>query len=399
LWISRVETPEMGRMTEPGRANPYPIPMNRLPNVDLLRGTVMVLMALDHVRDFFSNALDINPADPDKSNPALFATRWVTHFCAPVFVFLAGVGAGLSRMTKPERAKFLVIRGLWLLLLELTLVRFGFYFTFDYSQVEGLVIWALGWSMVLLAGLQFLPRPVLLAFALVLIFGHNKLGDTNPSILWRILHAHGFIDLGLLRFSAPYKIIPWVAVMALGFWMAPLFSNASRRRIFLGLGLAMILGFVLLRGSNLYGDTAPWKQYPNSIEQTVMSFLNCEKYPPSLCYLLMTLGPAFVFLAVFDRKPGWLARRAIVFGRVPLFFYLLHLPLIHGSAVVVSLIHHGSVSPWLYAAHQYQSKAGYGYSLGIVYVAWVLTLLVLYPLCVWFGGQKKRHPGGWRSYF
>jgi len=375
--------------------------MNRLACIDLLRGTVMIFMALDHVRDFFSDALDINPTDPERSNGPLFATRWITHFCAPVFVLLAGIGAGLSRMSRPQGAKFLAIRGLWLVVLELTLVRLGFYFTLDFQNLEGLVIWALGWSMVLLAALQFLPRPVLLTFALALIFSHDAFSDRDPNVLWKILHAHGRIDLGFATFSAPYKIIPWVGVMALGFCLASIFSLAPirRRRIFFAIGFASILGFVLLRAANIYGDWKPWKYYPGSVEQTLMSFLNCEKYPPSLCYLLMTLGPAFTFLALFDREPGWIARRAIVFGRVPLFFYLLHLPLIHGGAVLVSQIDRGSIVPWLIAPPQDQIKTDYGYSLGIVYAAWILTLLALYPLCVWFGEQKQSYPGGWRSYF
>jgi uncharacterized membrane protein len=382
-----------------------------LPAIDLLRGLVMVLMTLDHTRDFFSNALAINPTDPEKTNGPVFLTRWVTHFCAPVFVLLAGVGAALAEqrgLTKSQLARFLVTRGFWLIFLEFTLVRLGFFFTLDFHELQALVIWVLGVSMVLLAGLQYLPRPLLLLLAIVMIFGHNALDGIRPdefgsfNWLWIVLHSgtESGIALGDGYVLKPaYKLIPWVGVMALGYCLGPIFRlEQPHRRSFLALiGSAVTVAFFVIRAVNHYGDPQPWKPQIDSV-RTAMSFLNCEKYPPSLCYLLMTLGPAFIALAAFDRPPGWLARRVIVIGRVPLFFYLLHLPLIHGLAVLASCIrNNGSIDSWLLSPPQ-GAPAGYGYSLPWVYAAWLLVILILYPLCAWFAALKRKYPGGILSY-
>jgi uncharacterized membrane protein len=385
----------------------------RLPAIDLLRGLVMVLMTLDHTRDFFSNELAINPTDPVQSNGPLFITRWVTHFCAPVFVLLAGVGAALAEqrgLTKLQLARFLVTRGLWLIFLEFTLVRLGFFFTLDFHELQALVIWVLGCSMVLLAGLQFLPRPLLLLLALAMIFGHNALDNIKPEAfgsfnwLWIALHSgvESGIPLGNGYVLKPaYKLIPWVGVMALGYCLGPAFglNPPLRRRWFFALGLATIAGFLVGRMDNRYGDPLPWAPQADPL-RTAMSFLNCEKYPPSLCYLQMTLGPALVALAAFDRPPGWIARRIIVIGRVPLFFYLLHLPLIHGLAVLASCIsNHGAVDAWLFSPPLPEgAPPGYGYPLPVVYAVWFGALLLLYPLCAWFAGLKRKYPGGILSY-
>ena len=390
-------------------------PPPRLYSIDLLRGTVMILMALDHVRDYFSNMLWANPTDLSKVTPAYFLTRWVTHFCAPVFILLAGVGASLAEergKTKPQLAWFLLTRGLWLVWLELTITRISFYFSFDFTVTQCLVMWTIGWSMVILAGLCYLPRWAVLTFGLLLIFGHNATDDINGVIfgpfkwLWVILHDSSdnnvFIHLGHgFRLMAPYKIIPWCGVMAVGYAMGPIWrmERARRRKILVLIGCLTNLVFVVIRDINRYGDPEPWVVRPGGMIWTYLSYFNCEKYPPSLDYLLMTLGPAFIALALFDREPGPIARRVTVFGRVPLFFYVLHLPLIHGLACVASYLSYREVLLWLRSPPQFAAGPfSYGYSLPFVYCTWILVLLMLYLPCIWFAEEKRRDRSGWLSY-
>ncbi len=390
-------------------------PPPRLYSIDLLRGTVMILMALDHVRDYFSDMLWANATDLNVVSPAYFLTRWVTHFCAPVFIFLAGVGASLAEdrgKTKPQLAWFLLSRGLWLVWLELTIVRISFYFSWDFSLTQGLVIWTIGWCMVILAGLCYLPRWAVLTFGLLLIVGHNATDELNASNFgafkwpWVVLHdttkecqriplGHGF------RLEVPYKIIPWCGVMALGYAMGPIWrmERAGRRRLLVLIGCLTNLGFVVVRDINRYGDPEPWVVRPGNMIWTYLSYINCEKYPPSLDYLLMTLGPAFIALAIFDREPGPIARRVTVFGRVPMFFYLLHLPLIHGLACAASYLAYRDVLWWLRSPPQFASAPySYGYGLPFVYTTWILVLLILYVPCIWFAEQKRRDRSGWLSY-
>jgi uncharacterized membrane protein len=390
-------------------------PPSRLYSVDVLRGTVMILMALDHVRDYFSNMLWANATDLDVVSPAYFLTRWVTHFCAPVFILLAGVGASLAEdrgKSKPQLAWYLLTRGLWLVWLELTITRISFYFSWDFTVTQGLVIWTIGWSMVVLAGLCFLPRWAVLAFGLALIFEHNIADDITPAIfsrckwLWVILHdsrdENTFIQLGHgFLLMAPYKIIPWCGVMALGYAMGPVWrmEQSRRRRMLTALGAVTILSFIGIRGVNGYGNPTPWESHPDRPLFIALSFINCDKYPPSLDYLLMTLGPAFIALAVFDCEPGPIARRVTVFGRVPLFFYVLHLPLIHGLACAASYLSYREVLLWLHSPPQFASAPySYGYSLPVVYCTWILVLLILYLPCIWFAEQKRRDRSGWLSY-
>src|SRR5947207_1145993 len=314
----------------------------RLDSVDLLRGLVMVIMALDHTRDFFSKDLSFDPTDLSRTYPALFLTRWITHCCAPVFMFLAGTGAFLSTTrgkSKKELSWFLLSRGLWLVVLELTWVRcFGWQFNFDYHFSVGAVIWALAWSMIALSALVFLPVPVISLFGVAMVVTHNGLDAVTAESwgtmgwLWKILHGGGLLDSGTgYRFVAAYPLIPWIGVMAAGYGFGALLKREpnERRNWIFGLGVGLILLFILIRGINGYGDPNPWSRQKNGLF-TLFSFLNCHKYPPSLAYLLMTLGPALVVLALLERgTPRWLGP-ILVFGRVPLFYYLIHLPLIHG---------------------------------------------------------------------
>jgi uncharacterized membrane protein len=375
----------------------------RLDSVDLLRGLVMVLMALDHVRDFFTNAR-FEPTDFSHTTAALFLTRWVTHFCAPVFFFTAGVAAFLSFSRGKPRgalARFLVTRGLWLVVLELTVIRFGWVFNLDYRLVGGAVIWALGWSMVALAGLIYLPRPLIAFVALGMIAGHNLLDGITLQTTQPTLNGAGWQDWAwaVLHVQRPpiiYPLIPWIGVMAAGYLCGPLLLDAAWRRRWLPwLGVGLIAAFIVLRATNLYGEPSPWvaKQSPLF---TALAFLDTEKYPPSLLYLLMTLGPALAGFALFERASGPIARFFITFGRVPLFYYIAHLYLIHALAVLAGVLSGYEAGQFLTMFHGLPRD--YGFSLPVVYAVWTLVVLMLYPVCRWFAGLKARRKDAWLSY-
>jgi len=383
----------------------------RLEAVDLLRGLVMVIMALDHTRDFFhSGALLFDPTDLTKTTPALFLTRWITHFCAPVFVFLAGTGAFLSLSrgkTKPQLSWFLLTRGVWLIFLELTVVRFGWFFELnlaDFIFVQ--VIWALGWSMLALAALIYLPLWALAAFGVTMIAGHNLLDRVGPESfgalgwLWQVLHVQGPIEhRSGFMFLVQYPLIPWIGVMAAGYGFGRLllFEQVRRRKILLRLGLGLTAIFVVLRLTNFYGDPQPWAVQQTPLD-TLLSFLNCQKYPPSLLFLLMTLGPAIALLPLLERWTGPLARFFVTFGRVPLFYYLLHIPLLHLLAIIFAYGRYGNQVFELAANNQ--PPPGYGYGLVVVYLVWIgAVVLLLYPASRWFAGVKERHRRStWLSY-
>jgi len=387
---------------------------SRLDSVDLLRGFVMVLMALDHTRGFFSN-VTFYPLDLDKTNVALFLTRWVTHFCAPTFVFLAGTGAFLSTTrgkSTRELSWFLFTRGLWLVFLEVTVIRWsGWTFSFDWHSVGIGVIWAIGWSMVVLAALVYLPLWAITGFGLLMIVTHNALDGIDPTHLgageglWRILHAGGTFQLAPgYNFGAGYPLIPWIGVMATGYGFGTLLLRepAQRRRWIFGLGAGLTLLFVLVRFSNVYGDPHRWEAQKNFVF-TLFSFVHCQKYPPSLCYLLMTLGPALMLLSVFDRGTPTVLKPLLVFGRVPLFYYLLHLPLIHTLALAVNLIRFGRAD-WLYGHQPGPNEPALvlppdrGFDLPVVFLVWITVVLLLYPACRWFAEVKRRRQEAWLSY-
>lgn len=389
----------------------------RLDSVDFVRGVVMVVMALDHVRDFFhAYAKAFDPLDPSKTWTLLFFTRWATHFCAPTFVFLAGTGAFLSTRrgkTNAELARFLLTRGLWLVLLELTLVRLGWFFNFDYHVMIAQVIWAIGWSMVALAGLVFLPTRVVAAFGLALIFLHNLFDGVSADSfgpfrwLWVLLHESNVLmpSNGIAVFVA-YPLVPWVGVMAAGYAFGSLLTleRERRRRLLFLIGGAAVLLFVVLRALNVYGDPTPWAPQGRGAWYTFLSFLNTQKYPPSLLFLLMTLGPSILAVALFDcvREPGALVRPFVVFGRVPLFYYLLHVPLMHLVAVVFAYAKYGRAE-WLFMnwpppGEPQLEPQGYGYDLWVVYLVWLGVVAALYPLCRWFASVKRRRRDAWLSY-
>jgi uncharacterized membrane protein len=381
---------------------------NRLPNVDLLRGLVMVVMALDHVRDF-TMLRSYPPTDMEQTTPALFFTRWITHFCAPVFVFLAGTGAylyGAAGRTRPQLAGFLFTRGLWLIFLEVTVFRLWWTFNLDLRNMGGATFWAIGASMVVLSVLQFLPLSVVVGVGVAIIVGHNALDrftvwDAGPlGGVWAVLHTVTTVPIAPgVTFTASYPLLPWIGVMAVGYGFGALLQQPreKRRRAVLALGGLLMVGFIVLRAINGYGDPEPWS-FQKDAALTVCSFCNCHKYPLSLSYILMTLGPALVLLALTDREPGWLGERLIVFGRVPLFFYLIHLPLIHVFAFTSA---YWQLGPWMFEFFKTDTTAGTELkgplpeigSLPLVYAIWVVVILILYPICAWYAGFKQRHRG------
>jgi len=410
----------------PVMPGPYDVsaaPRRRVDSIDLLRGIVMVIMALDHVRDYaFAGTLHFSATDLTQTTPLIFFTRWITHFCAPVFVFLAGTGVYLQRSrgkSVPDLSRFLLSRGAWLILLEFTVVGFGISFTIGGPVVAfAQVIWVIGASMIVLAALIRLPVWVVGALGVATIALHNLLdrfptyrfpapGTPDPTALqwvWAVLHG-GFsmLPLGHSGHSVVvlYALLPWAGVMAAGYAFGTVYALEAdaRRRVLLRLGGATIAVFVVLRALNGYGDPSPWTHQPLAT-YTVLSFLNVTKYPPSLDYVLMTLGPAMLALAWFERiDTSGLARRLITFGRVPLFFYVLQWYTAHllTIAVVVAVHQHPT---WLYW-HGFpppRPAPDAGVRLRTTYLIWLAVIVLLYPLCRWFAGVKARRRDWWLSY-
>ena len=384
----------------------------RVASIDLIRGAIMALMALDHVR-VYSGLPAGGPT------PGIFITRWVTHFCAPGFVFLAGTSAFFYGRRHPDLARFLATRGAWLIVLELTFLRWAWTFNFDFAHEMAGVIWAIGWCMILLALLIRLPVAAVGTVGVVIMAGHNLLDPLLPTLaerpfgsLWTILYVGPFA--GPIAFGAEgpwlvvlYSIIPWIGVMAAGYAFGTVLiaEPARRRRLCLQLGLGAIALFLVLRGFNLYGNPQPWTTGGGDGDGPAMpaplSFLNTTKYPASLDFLLMTLGPIIACIPLLDAARGSLARRLTVFGRVPFFFYLLHIPLIHALALVVSKIRLGEVSPWLFTNHPMgnpPAPAGYTWSLPLLYLVWAASLVLLYQPCRWYADLKARRTAWWLRY-
>lgn len=429
---------DRGKIIAPG--------IGRITTIDVVRGAVMILMAIDHVRVYSGL-----PAGGPTAG--IFLTRWITHFVAPAFIFLAGTSAflhGRKLSGTDALARFLLTRGFWLVLLELTVLRVAWTFNFDFSHylLAG-VIWVIGWCMVLLAGLIFLPLRILAAFGLVLVIGHNivdlyaqtlgsMLEHSQWAWLWQVLYFGGPIQIGEHgpTLFVLYSIVPWIGVMALGyaFGRVVVMEVKSRRRICLALGTAAIALFLVLRGFNLYGDPRHWvrpapaqtanaqSQKSQSYQQPAqsastpapspaprrpqppawISFLSTTKYPASFLFLLMTLGPILVVMPFLKKTAGRVAGVLTTFGRVPFFYYMLHIPLIHLAAILVSLLRSGSVSPWLFLNHPVMippAPEGYVWSLGLLYLVWLIVVAALYFPCRWFAGVKQRHKDiGFLSY-
>jgi uncharacterized membrane protein len=370
----------------------------------------MIIMALDHVRDYFhADAFIYDPMDLDKTSVILFFTRWITHFCAPIFVLLAGTSAFISgqRKTKQELASFLVKRGIWLIILEETVVNFFWFFNLHFNFFIFGVIWVLGLSMIILAGLIFLPRKVILGIGLIMVFAHNLLdaihfpANNTMGFLWGMLHDRKVFQLGSAHIGEAYHIIPWAGVMALGYCLGFLFAKgydpAKRKKILLRLGTASLILFVIIRSFNVYGNLYPWAHQSTPFF-TFLSFINISKYPPSLDYLLVTEGFAFLFLATTENIDNRLTRFISIYGRVPMFYYLSHILLIHLGAMLLAVLtgHRWTdmtgFTSWI---DLMPDLKGYGFSLGIVYVIWISLVLILYPFCKKYDAYKSQHKDKW----
>ena len=388
----------------------------RIESVDIVRGLVMVIMAIDHTRDYFTY-LRFAPESIEQTYYALFFTRWITHFCAPLFFFLAGTGAFFygQRRTPSELSRFLWTRGLWLIFVEFTIV--GFAWTFVPGFWFGGVIWALGASMVIMAAAVRLPIRWLGTLAVLMIVGHDLLDRVRPkqfgsmAWLWSVLHVRGGVQLpGGLRSFVLFPIVPWVGVMAAGyvFGMFYRMDQRERKRWMAILGMAMIVAFIFLRATNLYGNPpaglhgvsqGDWHIQP-TMEKTIILFLDVEKYPPSLQFLLMTLGPGILLLAWLDgKRVSGLFKPLLVFGRVPMFYYVLHLYAIHLLAVLMAVLFHQPFEWLLHGAFMMNDiPDGYGHGLPFIYLMWFTVLVILYFPCVWFMGVKQRRKDWWLSY-
>ncbi len=389
-------------------------PKQRIQSIDILRGLVMLIMALDHVRDFFhAQAFTDSPTNMATTTPMLFFTRWITHFCAPAFVFLSGTSAWLAgrRKTTQELSSFLIKRGLWLVFIELFIITLAFTFNPLYNLFILQVIWTIGWSMVLLGLFVRTPLPVIIVVGCILVFGHDLIDyipipkqgteHTLMSIFFtafgtqlKLNHNHFIFDL--------YAILPWTGIMFLGYGFGTIYTNnedaAKRRKIILWMGLALTLFFIVVRFINRYGDPDPWSTQRKGI-YTFLSFLNVSKYPPSLCYTAMTLGPALIFLSLIETVRNRVTNILSMYGRVPFFYYVLHFYLIHIICVILFFATGNtsknivdSNTPFLFRPQTF------GFSLGVVYLIWLFVIVVLYKPCKWFDNYRKTHRQWWLSY-
>ncbi|HTR28453.1 MAG TPA: heparan-alpha-glucosaminide N-acetyltransferase domain-containing protein [Puia sp.] len=399
----------------PGGVSATALRPARIESIDLLRGIVMIIMALDHVRDYFNrSAYLFDPTDLQHAGPALFLTRWITHFCAPVFMLLSGISAWLyGRKNGPAAASFfLFTRGIWLIVAELSVVTLGWTFNIHYGIFILQVIWAFGISMIVLSWLIKTRRSVQLTIALLLICGHDLLdgirvsGTGFPAILWSFLHVQQGFSIGPVSFFVGYPILPWIGIITLGYWLGDLYhpdrDPIGRRLMLRRMGWTAIGAFVVIRAFNGYGDPAHWSVQHNFV-YTILSFVNVSKYPPSLLYVLMTIGPALLFLSVGERPLNAATRPLAVVGRVPMFYYLIHIYFLHSLAVAAAALAGFPASAmvnlnnWVTANPQLK---GYGFGLGVVYAVWIGTIIVLYPLCRWFDRYKRSHASQqkWLSY-
>jgi uncharacterized membrane protein len=396
-------------------ASPIPAqPAPRIQSVDALRGAIMILMAIDHIRDYIArSAMQFLPSDLARTTAAIFFTRWITHLCAPIFMLTAGLGAFLwmsrGHRSKGELARFLISRGVWLIFLELTVLRVIVFsqISFHASPVILLILWAIGLSMIALAGLIYLPMRLLAGLSIAIIALHNLLDSVSAerfgrtAWLWDILHQQNVFAFLGINFVTAYPVLPWIGVMAGGYCLGTLFSwDAKRRERFLmRLGLALTVAFVVLRAINLYGDPVRWRHQPSPLF-TVLSFLNTTKYPPSLDFLLMTLGPGIVAMAWLERFHFSFTNPLIVFGRVPFFYYVTHLLVAHLIAIAMNLARYGRTSFLLIAPPSKGNRSelfppDYGFPLWTVYAVWVGVLLLLYPACLCFARLKQRRHNWW----
>ncbi|HYM76435.1 MAG TPA: heparan-alpha-glucosaminide N-acetyltransferase domain-containing protein [Candidatus Dormibacteraeota bacterium] len=392
-------------------------PAPRIQSVDALRGAIMMLMAIDHLRDYVArSAQQFLPTDLTRTTPAIFFTRWITHFCAPVFMLTAGLGAYLwmtrGRHSKGELSRLLVSRGIWLIALEVTVLRLIMLsqISFTANPVLLIILWAIGLSMIALAGLIHLPTRVLAVVSIAIIVLHNLLDPVSAerfgraAWIWDILHQQNVFPFHGINFVTAYPVLPWIGVMAGGYCLGTVFDwDADRRRRFLvGLGLALAPAFFVVRAVNVYGDPLRWSHQASPVF-TVLSFLNVTKYPPSLDFLLMTLGPAMVAMAWLEKFHFRFTNPLIVFGRVPFFYYAAHLLLAHLMEIGMNFVRYGAKSFLLIAPPSMGGPSklfpsDFGFPLWTVYAVWIVVLLLLYPVCLWFARLKQRRHDWWLTY-
>jgi uncharacterized membrane protein len=382
----------------------------RISSIDLLRGIVMILMALDHVRDYFhADAFLYNPLDLDKTTPAIFMTRWITHFCAPVFVFLAGTSAFFvgSRKGKAELSSFLLKRGIWLIVLEFTVINFSWFFNVEFSFIALTVIWALGLGMIILSAAIHLPFNAVLALGIIFFAGHNLVDGFHPGddgsatqIGWALLHEARVFQFGHFLTFIGYPILPWAGIMMTGYCFGKLYESSfppdRRKKLLLTFGLSMIALFILLRLPDIYGEPRPWTEQRTML-LTMLSFINVTKYPPSLLYVLATLGPAMVFLSFAENLKGKVVGYITALGRVPMFYYILHIYVIHLIAVAAALSTGYDLSDMVFTQWVTDSPElrGYGFGLGVTYLVWIAVVVGLFPLCLWYDRYKTQHREKW----
>ncbi|HMK05495.1 MAG TPA: heparan-alpha-glucosaminide N-acetyltransferase domain-containing protein [Ferruginibacter sp.] len=380
----------------------------RIQSIDLLRGLVMIIMALDHTRDFFhAQAFTEDPLNPATTTPMLYFTRWITHFCAPVFVFLSGASIYLQslRKTKKELSLFVIKRGLWLILIEITVINFAFTFDIHFSVTGLQTIWSIGISMIILGLFIWLPFPLILVTGLAIVFGHNLLdlyekGRETFSVWYSLLHRPGFYPLwGRYNLLVLYPFLSWAGLMMLGYCFGKLIYNnegAQRKKVLLWLGLGITAFFIIVRIADIYGDPDVLTNTDKPLN-SLYSFLEVAKYPPSLLYMCMTIGPAIVFLAFFDKATGRVSRFISVYGRVAFFYYILHFFLIHLLSSIFFLMRGHKFAQGIYPNGELPNflKPGEGYNLFIVYLLWIGIVALLYPLCKWYDAYKTRHKEKW----
>jgi len=379
--------------------------LGRVESIDILKGIVMILMALDHTRDYFlAHSFQFDPTDPINTTIPIYLTRWITHFCAPAFAFLAGISAFFigRKKSKKELSVFLIKRGLWLVFIEITIVNFAWFFDIEFRNPSLMVIWSLGISMIFLSVLIYIPHKTLLVLSIGMIAGHNLLDSVHfeGSILWAVIHEFQFFEVGPFNLMIGYPLIPWIGVMSLGYNFGTFYDvgygQHQRVQTFKRLGALSLILFLIIRGVNIYGDLIPWTSYGN-ISQSAMSFFNPTKYPPSLSYLLMTLGGTLLFLAYSENWKGKFMDAIKTFGRVPFFYYIIHLFFIHGAALVAAqLTGFGWKSMILYEwVTEVPELSGYGFSLFTTYIVWVTIIVILYPICLKFDRIKQKNKHIW----
>jgi len=387
---------------------------NRFQSIDLLRGIVMIIMALDHVRDYFHrDAFLYNPTDLSQTTVAVFFTRFVTHYCAPVFMFLAGISAFLygKRKSRRELSFFLFTRGLWLVIAEISIITLAWTFNPTWHFIFLQIIFDFGISMITLSVLVYLDGRFILFFGILLIACHNLLdglhvaGNGLDAFLWAILHEAKYFTFGYFTVRVHFPSLPWIGIMTVGYYLgrlyAPGYDAVKRKKTLIILGIGSFTLFILLRSFNLYGDPTPWTAQKNQVF-TFLSFINVTKYPPSLFYTLITLGPALIFLALTENLGNWFTRKVQIYGKVPMFYYIAHLYLIHALALIAAVI---SGHRWTDMILRNRVNAtpelkGYGFNLLTVYIIWIAITILLYPLCKWFGTYKSKNlpRSRWLSY-